>query len=161
MVRDPRRTVPQRLPRGPLACFPGPCSAGPLPGERLIRFTRAFYPGRRIDRPGRPVGTSSELETAVPFRTRQEATLDGTDIALLNRFRDPPLLAWNYYSCNSSNQPRLTPWHKSKPPSKREQATRHRQHETLPNHSLRPRPACASRSTSRSGGRASPSSEIR
>ena len=33
----------------------------------------------------------SELEAAAPSRTPQEATLDDTDTALLNRFRDPEL----------------------------------------------------------------------
>ena len=61
------------------------------PGERLRPFTRAFYRAIALTGLGRAEDAISELEAAAPSRTRQEASLDNTDTALLNRFRDPPL----------------------------------------------------------------------
>ena len=61
------------------------------PGERLSPFTRAFYRAIALAGLGQAEDAISELEAAAHSRTRQEASLDNTDTALLNRFRDPPL----------------------------------------------------------------------
>jgi hypothetical protein len=63
------------------------------PGERLTPFTRAFYRAITLAALGRTEDAISELEAAAASQTE----LDDTDIAVLNRFRDPPLPGLNQF----------------------------------------------------------------
>jgi hypothetical protein len=59
------------------------------PGDRLTPFTRAFYRAVALTGLGQAEDAASELQAAVPSRTEHETRLD--DIALLDRFREPPM----------------------------------------------------------------------